>query len=77
MSIKFQTRVTKVEVREKKIKIPGSPEMGDDYIVQKIGKLTLEFDGDRVDTSQLAEFVGKDGSYIGLADTQMQLGGGL
>ncbi len=73
--VKFETRVLKVEVKEKTIKHDAEREMPAHFETLKIGKLTLEFDGDRVDAGMLADFIGDVPIFIGLASTQMGLTG--
>jgi len=73
MAVKFDTKVLKVEVREKELKHPASKEAPAYYETVRIGKLTLEFDGDDVDVNQLAHFIGAGPSSVALASTQYQL----
>lgn len=55
-SVGFLGEVTTVQVKTKKIK-----EKGEDGVTYegtlKVGKLTIEFDGDRTDVSALAELI--------------------
>jgi len=73
--IQFDTRVTQVSVKEKTIRHPATKESAEYLEVTKVGKLTLEFDGDDVDVGHLAKFIGDMPVAIGLAETQMSLPG--
>ena len=56
MALTFGTRVLKVEVKEKKIKHEETREMPAFFETIKIGKLTLEFDGDNTNFQLPPEF---------------------
>lgn len=65
--VKFSARVKAVTVKEKIIK-----EKDEIDVVEKVGTLTLEFNGDRVNAGQLAELISDASVYIGLANTQFE-----
>ena len=71
--VKFDAHVVKVEVKEKTTKHPATKESPEHFEVTKVGRLTLEFDGDDVDAGKLADFISDMPIFIGLANTQMGL----
>jgi len=73
MALTFGTRVLKVEVKEKKVKHEETREMPAFFETIKIGKLTLEFDGDNVDVNAVAAMIGDAPVMLGLANTNFQL----
>jgi len=75
--VKIETRVVSVTSKEKVVKHEKTKETPAYYEAVKIGRLTLEFDADHVDIQALNEFVGIEGVALGLAETQMGLGGGF
>ena len=70
--IKFQANVVNVTVKAKKLK--WTDESGDSHVeTVRIGRLTLEFDGDGADVAALARLIHGKAIYIGLADAQMRM----
>lgn len=71
--VKFSARVTKVLIKEKAVKHGKGEDAYEETI--RIGTVQMEFDGDSVDLEALRAFIGVEGAALGLADTQMNLGG--
>ena len=62
--VKFTAEVTSVQVKIKKVK---------DEPDRRVGKLTLEFDGESVDVSALAELIHGREVSLHVEDTQREL----
>jgi hypothetical protein len=78
LTVLFDGKVLKVEVKEKQIKHPQSKEAPAYYEVVREGKLTVEFDGDAVNVQELSDFIGIGvPSTVALARTSHQLPGNL
>lgn len=71
MSVKFNGEVLSMQVKSKKIKERGEGGLTYETVV-KVGRITIEFDGDSVDVAALAEIV--HGRAITLEADEMQRG---
>lgn len=70
--IKLKARVINMVVRAKKERL-----VAEDGVVyeetRRIGRLTLEFDGDGADVTEIAKLIRDREVFIGLSDTHTQL----
>ena len=78
MPVEFRGEVISVMVKSKKTRVQVRGEDGDfhsEEIVQKIGRIQLEFDGDSVDVTKLAAFIAEAPVRLEMASTQERFGG--
>lgn len=68
----FQARVMRVEIKERRVRVEG-PDGQPFYELKQVGNLHLEFDAAAVDVRVIAELVGREGTRLGLSDTQLGL----
>ena len=70
--VKFEAKVINVQVKSKTVK-----EKTEDGLVyestEKIGRITLEFDGETTDVASLARFIEGRYVHLGIASTQTTL----
>ena len=71
-SVAFLGEVVSVSVKSKKVKMEGEDGVKYEGTV-KLGKLTLEFDGDRVDVTALAGLTHGRLVTLGIENTQREL----
>ena len=73
-AVKFEAKVINVQVKSKTIK-----EKTEDGMVyettEKVGRMTLEFDGERTDVAALAAFIEGRYVHLGISTTQTTLPG--
>lgn len=71
--VKFEAKVINVQVKSKTVKEKdeGTGLVYED--TQKIGRMTLEFDGEATDVASLAAFIEGRYVHLGIASTQMKL----
>ena len=73
MAISIQGEVTNLQVKAKKVKQRG--EGGVVYeSVERVGKLTLEFDAETVDVAELGKLINGRWIKLELEDPQMSFG---
>lgn len=73
MPVEFYGEVLNVQVKSKKTRIQVRNEDGNFEtveVVQKIGRIQLEFDGESVDVTKLAQFIATAPVRLELASTQ-------
>ena len=76
MPVEFYGEVINVQVKSKKTRVTVRNEAGKAEtmeIVQKIGRIQLEFDGESVDVTKLAKFIAEAPVRLELASTQERL----
>ena len=72
MPVQIKAKALSLQIKTKEVKVT-LPEGETEYLIVRLGRLTLEFDADGVNMEELANFVNGRLVSLGLADTQYQL----